>query len=592
MGKEKIKNIVISIVVLIIELSILILILIFDEKIEIYTSLLMFGLSIVACVSFSKSFSVVKMYANNLSKKIIIVAVYLITAFQLVGYNCFIFPLEKSFVLKDLIIFLLAILWSVPIVNYGSMILYKSSIKVKNTKKIHKILLLILWSLFLIGPAVFCLYVYNPGITSYDTYAAMLENAMHLHGMVDWHPAFYCIIIRIIETIWNSTYSVIIFHYIFWLLIVLDLLLFLREEGISERTLIIVSLFLGLNTSNVLYLNTIWKDIPYGLALLWLFVILSKLFFGKKEYQERIYIYIQFIVSLVLVFLLRKNGFVPYVITVIITTVLAFRNRKLIISIAVSALTIILIKGLAYSYFDVQAPPRGGTYIGLSQDILGVYYSNGELSDVTLNMVKIMTGGNSEQYEYIPMWSTQEWPYPLDVSVSDFILAYIDTFLKNPVVMIRAIIARNDAIWDIFIPKGAVLGTVKYTGTNDGFERNNLAWNDYYPERIKRDITPIIDNLLQKTVDVQWLNVLFWRTGIYIFFSIITIMFLLVFGEIKREILILLSPGIGQVMGLILSTGWADFRYYWSLNLLSIGFIFVAIVICRKKMKEMKDECI
>ena len=85
MEKEKIENIV----VLMIELSILILILIFDEKVEVYTSLLMFALSIVACINFSKSFSVVKMYANDLSKKIIIVAVYLIIAFQLVGYNCF-----------------------------------------------------------------------------------------------------------------------------------------------------------------------------------------------------------------------------------------------------------------------------------------------------------------------------------------------------------------------------------------------------------------------------------------------------------------------------------------------------------------------
>ncbi len=78
--------------------------------------------------------------------------------------------------------------------------------------------------------------------------------------------------------------------------------------------------------------------------------------------------------------------------------------------------------------------------IGLSQDILGVYYAGGEVSEGTLQMVYIMTENNNAEYSYNPTGSLQS--YDLAVEPVDFIKNYIQTFLRNPVIMARAVIVR------------------------------------------------------------------------------------------------------------------------------------------------------
>ena len=39
------------------------------------------------------------------------------------------------------------------------------------------------------------------------------------------------------------------------------------RKDISDKILLMFAVFFGVNTSNVLYLCTIWKDIPYGISL-------------------------------------------------------------------------------------------------------------------------------------------------------------------------------------------------------------------------------------------------------------------------------------------------------------------------------------
>ena len=141
--------------------------------------------------------------------------------------------------------------------------------------------------LILLLPAVYILFAYNPGISSMDTVVTMVTNAQNLQGMADWHPAFYCMILSIIEKVWNSTYSIIIVQYFFWIYVVLELILYLRKKGIRESILIAVILFTGFNAGNIIHINTIWKDIPYTLSLFWALIIIGKI----SIYVNGIYIW-------------------------------------------------------------------------------------------------------------------------------------------------------------------------------------------------------------------------------------------------------------------------------------------------------------
>lgn len=48
---------------------------------------------------------------------------------------------------------------------------------------------------------------------------------------------------------------------------------------------------------------------------------------------------------------------------------------KLLGVLAVTIAMIFAVKGPVYSHFEVEDPGYSGMYIGLSQDILGVYYA-------------------------------------------------------------------------------------------------------------------------------------------------------------------------------------------------------------------------
>ena len=84
--------------------------------------------------------------------------------------------------------------------------------------------------LILLVPAAYNLFANNPGISSPDTLNSMITNAKNLYGMYDWHPAFYCMVLRGIQKVWDSTYAVILVQYFFYAYVVTELLLYLRKK--------------------------------------------------------------------------------------------------------------------------------------------------------------------------------------------------------------------------------------------------------------------------------------------------------------------------------------------------------------------------
>lgn len=60
----------------------------------------------------------------------------------------------------------------------------------------------------------------------------------------------------------------------------------------NDGVLISVAVIFGCNAANFLRLNTIWKDMPYTLSLVWVFAILAKFSLDFEEYKhKKIYIW-------------------------------------------------------------------------------------------------------------------------------------------------------------------------------------------------------------------------------------------------------------------------------------------------------------
>lgn len=544
------------------------------------TKVIFYVISLVAVTNYDKKKAFVDRILNKNWKKVLLVVMYIYASFALVGQRILIYPFTLKLTVHGVFILICTALWFIPVINS---ILYYIERVVKNgfgrSINIKTWQFIVIHTLILLLPAAYNLFANNPGISSPDTQRSMITNAQHIHGMYDWHPAFYCMILRIIEEVWNSTYAVIIVQYFFWAYVVIGFLLFLRKKGVSDNVLILSSVFLGFNAGNFIHLNTIWKDIPYTLSLFWTFVLAAKLSIDFEEYKGKWYIYLELVVALVGDFFYRKNGIVSFAIVAIVLLIFLRKNKKILVSLLISVILIGVVKGPVYSYYEIRDPGMRGMYHGLGLDILGVYYSGGEVSESTLQMINMMTAYNNAEYSYDPTWSKQS--YDVEVEPKTFVLNYIDTFIKNPIIMTRAVIDREDAIWDIYAGQDTTLRHVNYTGTQDG----KGEWNDYYSKRIYRSLNTQMSAATAYTASTQWIAAIEWRCGLFCLIGLLCIVWLIVrYG--KGKYLVILSPLGGHIMSLLLSTGWSDFRYFWPLNLLNFSLILLTIVIIRRKEQE------
>lgn len=539
------------------------------------TKVILYLISLIAAFQYPKKSEYIKGLADRPWKKYLLRGLYCYAAFALVGQRIWIYPLTVKLTLAGLFVFLCTVAWFVPVIRSAFYYLEQAcshGFSAARNRKAWQFTALSV--LLLLVPATYNLFANNPGISSPDTVGCMVSNAQNLRGMYDWHPAFYCMVLRAIEKIWNSTYAVILVQYFFWAYVMTELLLYLRRKGIRESILVAVALFSGANAGNYVHLNTIWKDIPYTLSLFWSLILVAKLSIDFEEYRKKWYIYLELVIALVGVCLYRKNGIVSFIIVVIPLGLALRKNRKLLAALAASIFLVFMIKGPLYDYYEIKDSGRNGMYIGLGQDILGVYYAGGEVSESTLEMITVMTNYNNAEYSYTPTWSNQS--YGLDVDPKDFILGYLDTFVKNPVLMARAVIAREDALWDIYAGQDAALGCVNYTGTMDGVS----AWNQNYPGRNYVSLYPVASAATTYTAASQWISAIAWRCGLFMLAGLTAVCFLMVkTGRSGRRYLLITVPGIGHIMSLLLSTGWSDFRYFWPMNLLNMGILLLAIVI-------------
>ena len=290
------------------------------------TRVILYIISLISTVNYTKKIEYISSLIDYTWKKVLIILLYVYAAFALVGQRIWIYPLSIKLTVAGLFVFVCTIFWFIPVVQ--SILYYMEKVCLYSFTSIPKMKT---WKfvaasvLILLLPAVYILFAYNPGISSMDTVVTMVTNAQNLQGMADWHPAFYCMILSIIEKVWNSTYSIIIVQYFFWIYVVLELILYLRKKGIRESILIAVILFTGFNAGNIIHINTIWKDIPYTLSLFWALIIIAKISIDFEKYKCKWYIYLEIIVALVGVCLYRKNGVVSFII---ITITLLFILRK------------------------------------------------------------------------------------------------------------------------------------------------------------------------------------------------------------------------------------------------------------------------
>lgn len=550
------------------------------------TQLLLFALSACVAVCPRQRREYVRSVCGGALQRLVLAFLYVWGGFALVGQRIFIYPLDMRPSLRGAAAFVLAVLWCVPVTNTGLWLLHLAGERLSGGgRKLSRPWFCAVCLMLLLAPAAVHLIAFNPGISSMDTYSCMVENAKNLRGMEDWHPAFYCMLLRAVQRVWDSTYPVIFLQWALWGYVFLDLFLYLREKGLGDVPLLAAAFLTGISPGNFIDLNTIWKDIPYALCLLWAMVTTAKLTWDREAYRGRWYVYFELAAALTGIYLLRKNGIVPFLCIALALALVLRRNWKIFASLGLAAALVLTVRGPLYSALEVRDVGRRGMYIGLGQDILGVYYSGGDLSPETMEIVRALTFGEPEEFQYLPNYAASS--YEVDVSPGQFIRCYLDTFLRHPLRMIRAVAAREDTLWNITAGAGTRMGCVNYNGNMDGWE----DWNRYYPAHRDNLLTRPLTVLTDLCRDVQAVSIGQWRSGLWTLLGLWTIAFLLLGGTRPLGALwATVTPIAGHILGLLLSTGWSDFRYFWPLNLMNGALLLLAVTLAGRAKPETEEE--
>ena len=413
---------------------------------------------------------------------------------------------------------------------------------------------------------------FNPAISSPDTAFCMNYAINSIRGVMNWHPPFYILWLKAIVRVWNSTYAVLMVQYVWFAFVFLEGMRLLYRKGMTSAVIIFITALSALNCGNMVHLTTIWKDIPYAISVFWITILIAR--FMLEDQRRSWLIYIELIIALVCAALMRQNGIIVFIVLIPIL-IFTFRKKwKMWVACALSIALVLIVQFPLYSYLDIQRNPGGGKYIGLGQDIMAVYYNGGNLNDDAMNIVNVLSSNDIAEFGYTPYWANSS--YELNIPATEFIKAYIDTFVRNPVLMIREIVCRQDCVWDLLIGQDGTLGCVNFTGTMD----SDATWNSLVQVRQNNFLTERVSEYTARSANLSLLNMIEWRAGIWTLFTVIAFA-TCVFLKNNRKLWILFSVQIGHILSLILSTGWSDYRYYWPLTLIGLFLILLVPTIGR-----------
>ena len=498
------------------------------------------------------------------------------TAFSVVGTQLFIEPLYATTQPMAYLVFLLSVLCAFPVVvcvctlmqTFSDKYIGDSAVDDNAHKRQRRVLIGLISILTLIS-FLYDQRAFNPAISNYDTYGCMNNAITSIRGIGDWHPVFYQMWLSLITKFSPTMEAVVFVQFAGFAYVLIRGFLLLDERGLPHGIQYVLIVLCYLNCANMLHLTTIWKDIPYTLSVLWLTIILARLSLSS---ENRIFVYAELTAALVCTCLFRHQGIVPFLLVCALIFITRFKNRKMVLSAVCSIALVIFIKYPLYDYYQIDKTQGGGIYIGMGADLMGVYYNNGELSEDAVRMVEVLAKEDLIAYDYQPSWSNAS--YALDTTMPEFVMTYLDTFFKNPLLMSKVVLARMNYVWDIYGQENNTPGKVGYTDTIEryiGDDSYAVNWEQVWKDWKKRDVnyfTKRLTEITENSTTNRLLYTLEWRAGIWFLAVLLSAGVILIKKQMKATGLAFV-PCAANVLALLLSTGWNEFRYVWPIQLMA-----------------------
>jgi len=427
----------------------------------------------------------------------------------------------------------------------------------------------------------FTLAIFWPGIMSNDSLAQWTQGVTGQYN--DWQSGFHALLLAGLMRIWYSPAFIAILQILCFALVVAWGLKTLHEYGASRIVLWGISVIFAVLPTNGILSITLWKDIPYAIAFLWLTVIILKVILSKAEWACRGINWILLGVAAFLVAIFRHNGVAVAAVCLLVLLIVYRKFWKPFLGVILVATLLYLgVKGPLYSSINLD------------------HASNGQSNLIYLHHIAahLSAGTHFEPDEYaylesfMPLKNWDYWCYYVGTisyngrfdrqsflnSTSQNRKLAFTLFARDPLVDITHAFCAGELAWKF--------------ENNLNYMKSTHGINSWHPGEVstigKNDIGLKSYSLLPKLVDgyIRYLRsfgffddmLVFWlRPAFWLYIAAFSAVVLAVRRR-NAHFLLALLPVISQTAVLILVSFAPAYRYHYGTVLAGVfllGLIFV-----------------
>lgn len=350
---------------------------------------------------------------------------------------------------------------------------------VSNFKKLnHRDLVIFLIPFILF---MYYLYVFNPGVLTYDSFDQLSQIAYHNFGT--WHPFFHTFIEMLCLKVYPNPKSICILQILTFSTIWMIICKYNRNENVKTKSFIlqvIITLIISLIPINAIYSITLWKDILFSYFLL-VSCFLIEVLVDKKGNVSYLFIAV---LSLTLAFIcqLRPNGIVIILVLLIVLAFYLFkknRDKKLHVMIPVLTIIFILLISSLNVVYEVKDNQKDAIF-DKTTHILSFYDLNVDISNDDRDKIHEMISEKDIKKRF-NIYYTDDTYHVSNESVFDadkgsYIKLVIKYSLKNPLKFLEYAFQSSNIVYDITRDSEWIgyVYTIEVEKNRDGFyEKSN-----------------------------------------------------------------------------------------------------------------------
>lgn len=431
------------------------------------------------------------------------------------------------------------------------------------------------------GILLFFLYIFAPGILTYDSY-----NQLHQISSLqftNWHPFFHTFIEMLLLKIWNNPMIIGIFQILFFSFLWTVICKYNRGKQSTRNFIfqIILTVIICVNPINFLYSITLWKDILFSYGLLLVCFLMQLILENKVKWTTSF----AFIMGLSLAFLakIRSNGiFVVMILLVVLIVYFYKKNKTSYMFIKVPFITIgaiLLISSLDVIY-HVEDNEKDAIEPKVMQ-YLSYFLTKDKITSEDMKSISEIADIDELKQEYNATFSDNTYRTidheKYQENEWEMIKLCFKYSLKYPDMFIRFAGASTAFIWNPIFPDDGY-GLIFSTDISSTNNYDNLK-----PYHLNSNLYQTINSQINKTLNNSFMKTVLYSPAFYFYLSIIIM--LLLFNKFCYRTLLIVLPNLLNILIVAVSNPIHDVRYLYA-NILIFYFLLVVIW---KKMEDKNE---